>query len=119
MSDLLKALGQEIGAMVLQELRLQRNGEEWVDQFRSPLCLPGQEHSRRHCGIVKRRIRNGLPGAYISPDGKQFFLTTSALAEECRGAASAPAAAAKAAAGEGDDGYDGMMRLIRGGGQRG
>lgn len=106
--------------MMLEEMQRQRPGDEWVDQFRSPLCLPGQAHSRRHCSIVKRRIERGLPGAYISPDGKQFFLTTAALAEECRPAPeSNPAAVAKAPAPEGDDGYDGMMRLIRGGGQRG
>jgi hypothetical protein len=66
---------------------------------------------------VKRRIRNRQPGAYISPDGKQYFLTTSALAEECSGTAQANDAPelAKTQPEPTEDGYEGMMRLIRGG----
>lgn len=115
MSDLLRGIAKELGAMVLEELQRQRQGDEWIDQFRSPLCLPGQEHSRRHCSIVKRRIQQGLPGAYISPDGKQFFLTTEALCEECRGAASVPAPVAKAAPTGVDEAYEGVMRIVHGG----
>ena len=73
-----KGLAREIAA----ELRAEHQGDEWIDQFRSPLRMPDQRSSRRHCEIVKRRLEHGLPGAYISPDRKQFFLTTSALSEE-------------------------------------
>lgn len=126
LSELLRVLAQdpEVLDAVRQfqsALMSANQGDEWIDQYRSPLCLPGQDHSRRHCNIVKRRIRNRLPGAYISPDGKQYFLTTHALAEECAGAEQAsqepgPTDIVKTqpdAAGE--DGYEGMMRLIRGG----
>lgn len=117
MSDLLRGIAKELSVMVLEELQKQRQGDEWIDQFRSPLCLPGQDHSRRHCNIVKRRIRNRLPGAYISPDGKQYFLTTAALAEECSGAEQETPAPdlAKTQPTPTEDGYEGMMRLIRGG----
>jgi len=114
--SLLRGIAKELSAYVLEELQKQRQGDEWIDQFRSPLCLPGQDHSRRHCNIVKRRIRNRMPGAYISPDGKQYFLTTTALAEECSGAEqeSGPDVA-KIQPDPTEDGYEGMMRLIRGG----
>lgn len=117
MSELLKGIAKELSAYVLEELQRQRQGDEWIDQFRSPLCLPGQDHSRRHCNIVKRRIRNKQAGAYISPDGKQYFLTTAALAEECSGAESDSGAGVVQAppASASEDGYEGMMRLIRGG----
>lgn len=117
MGDLVKGIARELGEYLLEELQRQRHGDEWIDQFRSPLCLPGQAHSRRHCALVRRRIASGLHGAYISPDGKQYFLTTAALAEECRSAPSDPATVAKTTPpqGECEDGYAGMMRVIRGG----
>ena len=115
MDSFLKALAKELAPYLIAELRAANEGDEWVDQFRSPLRLPGQDHSRRHCNIVKRRIRDGQPGAHISPDGKQYFLTTVALTEEC----SAPEQesgpdVAKAQPEPTEDGYAGMMRLIRG-----
>ena len=68
--------------MIREELRAVQVGDEWIDQYRSPLKLPDQKFSRRHCAIVKRRVAAGLPGAMISPDGKQFLLTTAALSDE-------------------------------------
>lgn len=121
LSEMLKALASDPEALdAVRQFRTilmsANQGDEWIDQFRSPLCLPGQDHSRRHCNIVKRRIRERLPGAYISPDGKQYFLTTAALAEECSGAEqeSGPDIA-KAQPEPAEDGYAGMMRLIKGG----
>lgn len=118
-ADLVRGFEAFLASVVRRELQACRHGDEWVDQFRSPLCLPGQDHSRRHCNIVKRRIRERLPGAYISPDGKQYFLTTAALAEECSRAEqeseSGPDVAKTQPEPAGEDGYEGMMRLIRGG----
>lgn len=112
---ILQELALLLAPLFAETLQGQRQGGEWIDQFRSPLCLPGQKHSRRHCSIVKRRIQQGLPGAFISPDGKQFFLTTAALCEECRGAASVPAAVARAAPAGVDEAYEGVMRIVHGG----
>lgn len=59
---------------------------DWIDQYRSPLRMPGQKSSKRHCLLVRQRIaRLGADaGAYISPDEKQFFMTPQALADELR-----------------------------------
>ena len=97
-------------------------GDEWIDQYRSPLRLPHQKSSKRHCQLVRERIARLGPnhGAFISPDEKQFFLTSSALCEEMTGSVSvrplakampdaAPALPVDA------DTDDGMLRLIQGG----
>lgn len=47
-------------------------GDEWVDQQRSPLTA--------HCSTVRARIEAGLPGALI--EGDRYLLSTAALAEE-------------------------------------
>lgn len=49
-----------------------RDGDEWLDQQRSPLAA--------HCLTVRARIEAGLPGARI--DGDRYLLSTAALAEE-------------------------------------
>lgn len=80
-----KQLMREVVALLRAELVSANEGDELVDQFRSPLRLPHQRSSQRHCALVRKRIAMGLPGAYISPDEKQFFLTTAALCEELQG----------------------------------
>jgi hypothetical protein len=80
--DLVKWFFGQMREMIREELRAVQHGDEWIDQYRSPLKLPNQKFSRRHCAIVKRRVEAGLPGAQISPDGKQYFLTTAALSDE-------------------------------------
>jgi hypothetical protein len=80
--DLVKWFFDQMRGMIREELRATQRGDEWIDQYRSPLKLPEQKFSRRHCAIVKRRVAAGLPGAMISPDGKQFLLTTAALSDE-------------------------------------
>lgn len=109
-----------IRRIVIQTLEEAHKEDEWVDQFRSPLCMPGQKSSVRHCHLVRKRLQEGKDGAYISPDEKQFFLTRAALQEECRPvprndtmqlAKTAPHAPPD----EVDEDYEGAMRIVRGG----
>jgi hypothetical protein len=111
-----------IAAIFRRELEALHRTDGWVDQFRSPLRMPGQKSSIRHCHLVRKRLEEKKDGAYISPDGKQFFLTQSALEEECRGAprndtVQLAKTAPVADPDEVDEDYEGMMRLIRGGRQ--
>lgn len=48
------------------------DGDEWIDQRRSPLIA--------HCSTVRARIEAGLGGAKI--EGQRYLLSTAALAEE-------------------------------------
>lgn len=106
---------------VASEVRASNQGEEWIDQFRSPLRMPGQKSSRRHCLIVARRVEQGLSGAYISPDRKQFFLTTQALAEEMLPPLAkvtppeTPIDPCEGRDEDDSDGYARVMRLVKGG----
>ena len=73
-----QAGGEWVGldAPMLQALRRALaddvDGDEWVDQQRSPLVA--------HCSTVRARIEAGLPGALI--EGDRYLLSTAALAEE-------------------------------------
>jgi hypothetical protein len=111
-----KQLVREVLEMCRGELTAANDGDEWVDQYRSPLRLPHQKSSQRHCALVRRRIANGLPGAFISPDEKQFFLTTAALCEEMTSAHSPalpPVKAAPPQDSEESDGYAKILQIAR------
>lgn len=81
-SPMVREIVKELAGMLREELRSANSDGEWIDQYRSPFRLPGQRASKRHCAIVRRRASEGKPGARISPDGKQFFLTQAAIDEE-------------------------------------
>ena len=82
-----RALGRELIKEItadMADMRSANQSEGWIDQYRSPLRLPGQKSSKRHCLLVRERIARLGPnqGAFITPDEKQFFLTPQALVEE-------------------------------------
>jgi hypothetical protein len=58
--------------LMQQALSEDLEGDEWIDQRRSPLIA--------HCATVIARIEAGLGGAAI--DGQRYLLSTAALAEE-------------------------------------
>lgn len=91
-----RALGRELIKEITAEMRSANQGEGWIDQYRSPLRLPGQKSSKRHCQLVRDRIARLGPnrGAFITPDEKQFFLTPQALVEEMSHAGRLPLAKA-------------------------
>lgn len=93
---------------------------DWIDQYRSPLRLPGQKSSKRHCQLVRERIARLGPdrGAYISPDEKQFFLTPQAMAEEMSHSghvplAKAPALEPESTLDEEEEAYTRVLAIVR------
>ncbi len=58
--------------LMQQALSEDLEGDEWIDQRRSPLVA--------HCATVIARIEAGLGGAAI--EGQRYLLSTAALAEE-------------------------------------
>ncbi len=89
-----RALGRELIKEITAEMRSANQGDGWIDQYRSPLRLPGQKSSKRHCQLVRERIARLGPnqGAFITPDEKQFFLTPQAMIEEMSQAGRLPLA---------------------------
>jgi hypothetical protein len=58
--------------VIRAELARYLDGDEWIDQSRSPLVS--------HCSTVRARIEMGKPGARV--EGSRYLLTTAAIAEE-------------------------------------
>ena len=72
MEDFLQRLAEELAPRIKAELE---KTSAWVDQKGSPLGR------NRHCAAVKRRMAEGLEGAYVAP-GNRCMLTPAALREE-------------------------------------
>lgn len=102
-SPLARQAAREFAGIVREELHAANTDGDWIDQYRSPFRLPGQKASKRHCAIVRRRASEGKPGARISPDGKQFFLSRAAIEEETAVDPGPPRLAKAAAEHDADD----------------